>query len=123
MSRLLVVEDDPDIALALRLLLQRAGHQVGHAKDGRAGLRDAFNDRPELVILDIGLPGMDGYELASSLRAQPGLDALSLVALTGYGQPTDRARSSAAGFSEHLVKPASTQQVQAVIQRLLAASV
>ena len=68
MSRLLVVEDDPDIALALRLLLTRAGHQVAQAKDGRSGLRDAYTDRPELVILDIGLPGMDGWQVLERRR-------------------------------------------------------
>jgi CheY-like chemotaxis protein len=119
----LIVDDNADAADLLASALAGRGYDVLVAHDPEEALALARQHASRLALLDIGLPGMDGYELASSLRAQPGLDALQLVALTGYGQPTDRARSSAAGFSEHLVKPASTQQVQAVIQRLLAASV
>src|SRR6185369_9241110 len=82
-SRLLVVEDDPDIAMALRLLLTRAGHQVAHAKDGRTGLRDAYTERPELVILDIGLPGMDGWQVLERLRD---VSDVPVLLLTAHGQ-------------------------------------
>ena len=118
MSRLLVVEDDPDIAMALRLLLTRAGHQVAHAKDGRTGLRDAYTERPELVILDIGLPGMDGYEVARTLRADPATRGLLLVALTGYGTDADRQRALEAGFDRHITKPLSREALEAALAAL-----
>ncbi len=75
--------------------------------------------KPAAGLLDIGLPVMDGYELARRLRATPGLERLALVAVTGYGQETDRARARAAGFSEHLVKPVSVDDVARVLARLL----
>jgi signal transduction histidine kinase/PAS domain-containing protein len=120
-ARILIVDDNADAADLLASALASRGYDVLVAHDPQQALALARQQVPRLALLDIGLPGMDGYELASLLRAEPGLGALQLVALTGYGQPTDRARSSMAGFSEHLVKPASTQQVQAVIQQLLAA--
>jgi CheY-like chemotaxis protein len=84
-------------------------------------LQRAGANPPSLAILDLGLPVMDGFELAARLRALPGLGALKLVALTGYGQTADKERTHAAGFAEHLVKPVSVSAVQAAIERLLAA--
>jgi signal transduction histidine kinase/ActR/RegA family two-component response regulator len=121
-ARILIVDDNADAADLLASALGTRGYDTQVAHDPDEALALARQHAPQLALLDIGLPGMDGYELARHLRAEPALGALLLVALTGYGQPADQARSRAAGFSEHLVKPASTQQVQAVIQRLLSRS-
>jgi DNA-binding response OmpR family regulator len=115
-SRLLVVEDDPDIALALRLLLQRAGHQVAHAKDGRAGLRDAFNERPELVILDIGLPGMDGWQVLERLRD---ISDVPVLLLTAHGQESDKVRGLRGGADDYLTKPFTNAELVARVEALL----
>jgi len=89
---------------------------VAVAHDGAAALPVAALQRPQIALLDIGLPGMDGYELARRLRAQPGLGQTALVALTGWGQEEDRRRSQEAGFAHHLVKPVDL----ATLQELLA---
>jgi CheY-like chemotaxis protein len=87
------------------MLLNAAGHQTRLAHDGPAALQAVVDYQPDLVLLDIGLPGMDGYEVARRIRHQPALEEISLIALTGYGQPADYARSRAAGFDQYLVKP------------------
>jgi DNA-binding response OmpR family regulator len=115
-SRLLVVEDDPDIALALRLLLQRAGHQVAHAKDGRTGLRDAYTDRPELVILDIGLPGMDGWQVLERLRD---VSDVPVLLLTAHGQESDKVRGLRGGADDYLTKPFTNAELVARVEALL----
>ena len=116
MSRLLVVEDDPDIALALRLLLQRAGHQVAHAKDGRTGLRDAYTERPELVILDIGLPGMDGWQVLERLRD---ISDVPVLLLTAHGQESDKVRGLRGGADDYLTKPFTNAELVARVEALL----
>ncbi len=116
--RVLVVDDNADAAETLAALLQVRGYEVRVAGDGPAALAAAPQFRPEVVFLDIGLPGMDGYAVARSLRAAPGGAALRLVALTGYGQEDDRRRSAEAGFDEHLVKPVAPE----VLLRSLAAA-
>ena len=116
MSRLLVVEDDPDIALALRLLLTRAGHQVAHAKDGRAGLRDAYTERPELVILDIGLPGMDGWQVLERLRD---VSDVPVLLLTAHGQESDKVRGLRGGADDYLTKPFTNAELVARVEALL----
>ncbi|MDT4986944.1 MAG: hypothetical protein QOI74_1038 [Micromonosporaceae bacterium] len=116
MSRLLVVEDDPDIALALRLLLTRAGHQVAHAKDGRAGLRDAYSERPELVILDIGLPGMDGWQVLERLRD---VSDVPVLLLTAHGQESDKVRGLRGGADDYLTKPFTNAELVARVEALL----
>jgi CheY-like chemotaxis protein len=102
----LVVDDNADSAESLALLLTMKGHEVRTAHDGPAALAAAEAYRPEAVLLDIGLPGMDGHEVARRLRRLAGLDSIFLVALTGYGQEEDRRRAEQAGFDAHLVKPA-----------------
>ena len=92
------------------------------ASDGPEALALVTATHPSIALLDIGLPGMDGYELAHRLRAVGDQDGLKLVALTGYGLTADRERALAAGFDEHLVKPASLQVIQRVIERLVYAS-
>ena len=102
--RILLVEDQPDARRALQRLLQLWGHTVEAAEDGVIGLERALAFNPDTALIDVGLPGLDGYELARRLRAQLG-SGVRLVALTGYGQPEDRERAYAAGFDLHLVKP------------------
>jgi DNA-binding response OmpR family regulator len=110
----LVVDDNADAAESLAVLLRLWGHDVQTAHDGLSGLKAALSDRPAVALLDIGLPGLDGYELARRLRAQLG-PALRLVAVTGYGQEEDRRRSLEAGFDAHLVKPADLDELHALL--------
>jgi PAS domain S-box-containing protein len=117
-ARILVVDDNTD-ALALQVeMLRLLGYEVIDAADALSALALAQRVRPSLALLDIGLPVMDGYELARRLRAIDGLTGIKLVAMTGYGLDADRARSHAAGFDEHLVKPATMESVQSVLERL-----
>ncbi len=103
--RVLVVEDNVDAAESLATLLRVWGHDVQVVHDGLAALDAASESRPEVVLLDIGLPGLDGYQVARRLREDVGLDTSLLVAMTGYGQPEDRRRSREAGIHHHFVKP------------------
>lgn len=104
-KRILVVEDSPDIAETMSLLLEEAGHQVTSVRDGPSALEKAEQMDPDLVLLDIGLPGMDGYEVARRMRENPHTRHSVLAALTGYGQASDRQLTEAAGFNAHFVKP------------------
>lgn len=103
--RVLVVDDNEDAAESLSLMLQLEHHDVHTAYTGASALESFHELQPSTVILDIGLPGMDGYEVARRMRALPGGRHAQLIAVTGYGQPEDRTRSSSAGFDAHLVKP------------------
>jgi PAS domain S-box-containing protein len=103
--RVLVVDDNIDAAQTLHEFITTHGHEVAVAYDGVAALELARSFKPEIAVLDIGLPVMDGYELARKLREQLGHEQLRLIAVTGYGQETDRARAREAGFDHHLVKP------------------
>jgi two-component system CheB/CheR fusion protein len=114
--RVLVVDDHEDVAECLAMLLQDLGHLVHTVHDGPAAFEAVRTFEPEVVLLDIGLPEMDGYEVARRLRAEHGRDNLLLIALTGYGQEADRRRTAEAGFDEHLLKPAGC----ADLNRLLA---
>ncbi len=110
--RILVVDDNQDTAQTLALLLQLQGHETRAAYDGAAALETARGFRPDVVLLDLGLPRMDGYEVARRLRSQPGAAPLFLVALTGWGQAEDRRRTREAGFDCHLVKPVDAAELQ-----------
>jgi CheY-like chemotaxis protein/anti-sigma regulatory factor (Ser/Thr protein kinase) len=112
--RVLVVEDNADARGVMRRLLQLWGHTVDVAEDGPRGIELACAVRPELALVDVGLPGLDGYEVARQVRARLG-ESIRLIALTGYGQPEDRARALEAGFDLHLVKPVNPQQLSAVL--------
>jgi PAS domain S-box-containing protein len=114
--RVLVVDDNVDAALSLALLLRAWGHEVQAAHDGPATLELLPAFRPHAVLLDIGLPGLSGFEVARLIRQQPEFSAVRLVAMTGYGQEADRKHSQEAGFDDHLVKPADFQ----VVKRILA---
>jgi CheY-like chemotaxis protein len=103
--RVLVVDDNVDTVTTLALLVTESGHDVRMAYDGTSVLETALDYRPSVVLLDIGLPGLNGYEVAKQLRHQPALSNVVLVAMTGYGGTSDRQRSQDAGFNYHLVKP------------------
>jgi CheY-like chemotaxis protein len=103
--RVLLVEDNADVRDGLRLLLEEWGHRVEEAVDGPSGVARALDVRPDVALVDIGLPGIDGYAVARQIREAPGGGEIRLVALTGYGQPEDRRRALDAGFDTHLVKP------------------
>jgi signal transduction histidine kinase len=113
--RVLIADDNVDAANSLADLLKAAGHDARVAADGPGALELAAAFRPEAVFLDIGMPGMDGYETARRLRRLPGMEAVPLAALTGWGAAEDRARSRAAGFDHHLLKPAVPAEVAAVL--------
>jgi PAS domain S-box-containing protein len=110
--RVLVVEDNPDAAESLRLLLELLGHEVRVAQTGPDGVKEAAAWRPDAVISDIGLPGIDGYEVARQIRRLGGMERAVLVALTGYGAEEDRRKSDESGFDRHLVKPAEAADIQ-----------
>jgi PAS domain S-box-containing protein len=114
--RILVIEDNVDGRDMLRDLLQVWGHQVEVAGDGLQGVAAMERQPPEVALIDIDLPGLDGYQVARQVRAIPGGNQVRLIALTGYGQPADRGRALAAGFDAHLVKPVNVEE----LARLLA---
>jgi signal transduction histidine kinase len=114
--RILIVDDNVDAADSIAMLLSMEGHQTRTVNTARAALLAAPEFKPEVVLLDIGLPEMDGYEVARRLRAQNGSHRMRLVAVTGYGQPADRRRARAAGFDEHMVKPVEPATLQAFLR-------
>ena len=103
--RVLVVDDNIDAAESIAMILRIVGHQVLCVFDGQSVLKSVENYKPEVVVIDIGLPGMSGYEVAKDLRLRPEHKELTLVAVTGYGQDNDRALALKAGFNEHMTKP------------------
>ena len=113
--RVLVVEDSPDAAATLTMLLELSGHDVQTTHDGLSAITAALKYRPHVVLLDIGLPGLNGFEVAKRLRQQPSMQNVVLVAMTGYGELTARQRSREAGFDHHLVKPADFRKVQEIL--------
>jgi CheY-like chemotaxis protein len=113
---ILVIEDNPDARAALVALLELEGWVVESAADGAEGIEIARVKNPDGALIDIGLPGMDGYEVARRIRELPGR-RLFLMALTGYGQPEDRQRTAGAGFDAHLVKPVDPVDLAAVLSR------
>jgi two-component system CheB/CheR fusion protein len=114
--RILVVDDNRDSADSLARLLRRLGHEIELAYEGSSACKAASAFTPDIVLLDIGLPGMDGYEVARRLRAEPSLDGVCLVALTGYGSEADRRKSTEAGFDAHLVKPVEFDALRRVLE-------
>lgn len=117
--RLLVVDDNQDAAMSLALLLRLQGHEVQVAHSGLAALETTKTYTPDVVFLDIGMPVMDGYEVARRLRQQPGLENVVLAALTGWGQQEDRRRTTEAGFNYHLVKPPEPKAVDSLLAELM----
>jgi signal transduction histidine kinase/CheY-like chemotaxis protein len=113
--RILIVDDSRDGGESLAMLLRVLGAEVALAHSGRTALECVDSFRPDVVLLDIGMPGMDGYEVARRIRANPENRQMSLIALTGWGQDEDRRRSVAAGFNHHLVKPADLEQLRQLL--------
>jgi CheY-like chemotaxis protein len=113
--RVLVIEDNVDAATSVRDVLMLSGHEVELAYNGIDSLHKARSFAPDVVLCDIGLPGMDGYEVAKALRADAGLGAVRLVAMSGYAQPEDRERAFAAGFDDHLAKPANIDAIERAV--------
>jgi len=116
--RVLLLEDNPDVAEGLAMLLELCGHCVRVVHDGVAALDAARADLPDVMLVDIGLPGMDGYEVARRVRHDPALRHLVLVALTGYGRDEDKQKTKAAGFDHHLVKPVDPDVLLGLVSRL-----
>ncbi|HEV7668962.1 MAG TPA: ATP-binding protein [Thermoanaerobaculia bacterium] len=116
--RVLIVDDNLDAASSLARLLSLWGHEVREARDGTTALRIAAELRPELILLDIGLPGMNGYEVATRLRADARFRDVRIIALSGYGSEQDQARSRAAGFDAHLLKPAELSHLESILASL-----
>jgi CheY-like chemotaxis protein len=114
--RLMVVDDNEDAANSLSMLLRLQGHAVRVLHGGEAALEAVREESPEVVLLDLGMPGMDGYETARRMRTLPGGDRIVLVALTGWGQEQDRRRSREAGFDQHLTKPVDPQSLDEVLR-------
>jgi CheY-like chemotaxis protein len=117
-ARVLLVEDNPDTAESLTMLLELLGHRVRAAHDGVAALDAARANIPDVMLVDIGLPGMDGYEVARRVRRDPQLKDVVLVALTGYGREEDKQQAMAAGFDYHLVKPVAPDALHGLVARL-----
>jgi len=113
--RVLVVDDNVDTAVSISMLLEMSGHAVRTAHDGLSAVQAAIDYRPDVVLLDIGLPGLTGYEVAKRIRQIPALESAVLVAMTGYGQDSDRQMSLQAGFTHHLVKPARFEELQRIL--------
>ncbi|MFW6067156.1 MAG: CHASE domain-containing protein [Myxococcota bacterium] len=113
--RILLVEDNEDARLMMRSLLEKQGHRVQTASDGESGVQAALEDPPDVALIDIGLPAMDGYDVARRLRGEWGSASPLLIAVTGYGQPSDRQRSGEAGFDHHLVKPVDPDRLQELL--------
>jgi CheY-like chemotaxis protein len=114
--RVLIVDDNEDSANSLAMILKLGGHETASVYTAVDALQRAAAFRPDVVLLDIGLPGMDGYEVAQKMRELPGLRDIRLVAVTGYGRSDDRLRAREAGFDDHLIKPVE----YAVLERTLA---
>jgi CheY-like chemotaxis protein len=113
--RILLIDDNVDLTSTMSALLRLGGHEVAVCCDGTAGLDAAADLQPEVILIDIGLPGMDGYEVASRLRQSAAFDRTMLVAITGYGQADDRRRAREAGFDHHLVKPVFFEALQQLL--------
>jgi signal transduction histidine kinase/ActR/RegA family two-component response regulator len=117
--RVLVVDDNRDAADTLAFLMRLEGRIVAVAYDGVTALAEAAHFQPQVVLLDIGMPGMDGYEVARKLRAGEPARSIAIIAMTGYGQPEDRARSEAAGFTDHLAKPIDPELLNTTLKARL----
>jgi CheY-like chemotaxis protein len=114
--RVLIVDDNEDAANSLAMVLKLGGHETASVYSAAEALARAAEFKPDVVLLDIGLPGMNGYEVAQKMRELPGLRNVRLIAVTGYGRSDDRLRAREAGFDDHLIKPVEL----AVLDRTLA---
>ena len=116
--RVLAVDDNLDSVASLQMMLRIMGHDVRVAHDGAEAVEVAAEFEPELILLDIGLPRLNGYEAARQIRKLPRGDQSVIVAVTGWGQEEDRRRSSEAGFDHHIVKPVEPSAIEAILSRM-----
>ncbi len=116
--RIFVVDDSRDGAITCTMLLRTLGHDVRSAQDGLLAIEEAPHFKPHIVLVDIGMSPLDGYEIAMRLRREPDLAHTTLVAVTGYSDETHRVRAAAAGFVEYLVKPVGLDQLRELIERV-----
>lgn len=114
--RVLIVDDNPDAVESLRQLMEATGRKVCTARDGLSALTEAEDFWPDVVLLDIAMPGLDGYEVARRLRAHPAMPGVRIIAVTGHGQPLDHVLSKEAGFDEHLVKPIDLDRLELLLR-------
>lgn len=113
---IVIIEDNPDVRELLRLKLRRLGHSVDAVSDGRDGVQRIVDNRPDMALIDIGLPGIDGYQVAQQVRDRMG-DGVVLVAVSGFGQPEDKRKAMEAGFDDHLTKPADVGDIENLLAR------
>lgn len=113
--RVLIVEDDEDTADALGALLELDGHEVAVAKDGRSGIEAARGYGPHVVLCDLGLPEVDGWEVCEALRGDPALEHALIIAYSGYGAPGDLERSRGSGFHAHITKPGDIEALRRLL--------
>ena len=113
--RILVTDDNQDAAKSLSMLLRLSGHEVETAYDGESAVEKADSYRPDIMLLDIGLPGMNGYDVCRAIRQRPWGKSIRIVALTGWGQEQDRQNAHEAGFDDHLVKPVDPQVLRRAV--------
>jgi CheY-like chemotaxis protein len=115
--RVLIADDNEDAVDSLAMLIEEMGHETRVARDGADALATSAAFHPDVAFLDVGMPKLSGYEVGQRIRAEPWGDKVVLVALTGWGQAEDRRRSTEAGFDQHLVKPASIELIEKVLER------
>jgi CheY-like chemotaxis protein len=115
--RILLVDDSPDACTVMGMLLEMGGYEVGTAYSGQAALDAARARTPDVVLLDIGLPDMSGYDVCRRLRAEPGTRSAVMIAWSGRAEPEDRARAREAGFDHHVLKPADLEELQALFPK------
>ena len=114
--KVLVVDDNVDLVEMLSMVIEATGHDVRKVYDGRSGISAALEYRPDLILLDVGMPDMNGNEVAKELRRHQEVAGARIVALTGWGQAEDRRRTADAGFDDHLTKPADPEQIQRILE-------
>jgi CheY-like chemotaxis protein len=112
----LIVEDNADVRDGLRMLLEAWGHRVEQAEDGERGLAVLQGSRPEVLLVDLGLPGIDGHSIARAARSAPGGESLLLVAISGYAGPADFTRAKEAGFDAYLTKPVDADELSGILR-------
>ena len=113
---MLIIEDNRDAREMFRIMLELAGHEVLEAEEGVGGLELLKTARPDVAVIDVGLPGLNGYEIARRFREESDAGGVMLVALTGYGTPEARERSRQAGFDHHLIKPVNADALQEILR-------
>lgn len=121
MPRILIVDDEPNLVLALELLMKREGYEIRAAEDGEKAVEIAEEFRPDLILLDIMMPRMDGYEVCQRLRAMPALRDVAIVMLTAKGREVEREKGLALGADLYITKPFSTREVVRKVKEILAA--